>query len=592
MTREVELMSRLNHKNVVRYYGSWTEVTSEAGTSTATSSTDEDYESDGIVQITSKNTSGELSDGSSSGGIVFQNPSNYEITENDKSDDSNVLMQKEKGSGDSAKGYTLCIQMELCEDKTLRTEIDSGLYKDKERLWRYFRSIIEGLTHIHQQGIIHRDLKPVNIFLDSRDQIKIGDFGLAISTQQGPANQSIQPQLTFGDLKTDEVGTPPYKPPESADAKLLSVKWDIYSAGIIFFEMISPPLNTGSEFIRNLKDLRTDKTSIPMQEKRLLKCLLDHDLNKRPTAEELLESELMEPSELDAVESKEIIRNVQQEQQQTCHQSVLWHQPIFENVKSKIVKILSKRGAIEVEMRNLRQPYRSPEGVPFLQRYSIGQTIHYQSFFNLFPNELVFTFEITASKLGAQSTDAEAIKIINEIINEFKTIKSKNVCFRINQTSMLRALFIFHQVPTDKYKRLQNIVSKYFAEKTSMLNTRNAINALVPGSDQLADTLLMSDIPMSTELWMKSPIFENLKEGSGECTKVTNAVLRDLKKFIELCQFMGVTIPINLCVGLSTNFDCRRPGCIIWQLMTQMRPGSLTSLASGGRSFNSIENTK
>lgn len=46
-------------------------------------------------------------------------------------------------------------------------------------MWRLFREIVEGLSHIHQQGMIHRDLKPVNIFLDSNDHVKIGDFGLA-----------------------------------------------------------------------------------------------------------------------------------------------------------------------------------------------------------------------------------------------------------------------------------------------------------------------------------------------------------------------------------------------------------------------------
>ena len=63
-----------------------------------------------------------------------------------------------------------------------RTAIDDNLYQNTERLWRFFREIAEGLSHIHQQGIIHRDLKPVNIFLDSHDQIKIGDFGLATTS--------------------------------------------------------------------------------------------------------------------------------------------------------------------------------------------------------------------------------------------------------------------------------------------------------------------------------------------------------------------------------------------------------------------------
>ena len=60
-----------------------------------------------------------------------------------------------------------------------RTAIDNGLCEDEERIWRLLREMVEGLTHIHQQGMIHRDLKPVNVFLDSNDHVKIGDFGLA-----------------------------------------------------------------------------------------------------------------------------------------------------------------------------------------------------------------------------------------------------------------------------------------------------------------------------------------------------------------------------------------------------------------------------
>lgn len=51
---------------------------------------------------------------------------------------------------------------------------------DKEATWRIFRQIVEGLAHIHSRGIIHRDLTPNNIFFDSRNDIKIGDFGLGM----------------------------------------------------------------------------------------------------------------------------------------------------------------------------------------------------------------------------------------------------------------------------------------------------------------------------------------------------------------------------------------------------------------------------
>lgn len=92
------------------------------------------------------------------------------------------------------------IQMEFGEKSTLRTAIDVGLYKDTDRMWRLIREIFEGLAHIHQQGMIHRDLKPVNIFIDSNDHVKIGDFGLAttnISSNLVPASTNAVPESSL-----------------------------------------------------------------------------------------------------------------------------------------------------------------------------------------------------------------------------------------------------------------------------------------------------------------------------------------------------------------------------------------------------------
>lgn len=83
--------------------------------------------------------------------------------------------------GRSQRTRVLYIQMEYCEKKTLRDIIDDGV--DEEDAWKLFRQILEGLVHIHSQGMIHRDLKPSNIFLDSNNDVKIGDFGLATTNQ-------------------------------------------------------------------------------------------------------------------------------------------------------------------------------------------------------------------------------------------------------------------------------------------------------------------------------------------------------------------------------------------------------------------------
>lgn len=99
-----------------------------------------------------------------------------------------------------------------------RTAIDAGLYSDNDRLWQLFREIAEGLSHIHQQGIIHRDLKPVNIFLDSRGQAKIGDFGLAttsfLALQSQEQTHHVDSAADLGSSLTGKVGTTLYVAPE------------------------------------------------------------------------------------------------------------------------------------------------------------------------------------------------------------------------------------------------------------------------------------------------------------------------------------------------------------------------------------------
>lgn len=165
---------------------------------------------------------------------------------------------------------TMYIQMEFCEKSTLRTAIDDNLYSNTERLWRLFREIIEGLAHIHSQGMIHRDLKPVNIFLDSRDQVKIGDFGLAttsfLALQQNLEVHSSQNRTEIGSSHTGQVGTALYVAPElmgkAANSKY-NQKVDLYSLGIIFFEMCHRTFSTGMERVETLAALRSPKVAIP-----------------------------------------------------------------------------------------------------------------------------------------------------------------------------------------------------------------------------------------------------------------------------------------------------------------------------------------
>ena len=102
----------------------------------------------------------------------------------------------------------------------------------------YAIDIATGMTVAHQSGIIHRDLKPANVLIDDDGLLKIVDFGVAAAQQQGDT------QLT----KTGYViGSPKYMAPEQILGKKVDERADVYSLGVILYEMLTgePPYHRG-----------------------------------------------------------------------------------------------------------------------------------------------------------------------------------------------------------------------------------------------------------------------------------------------------------------------------------------------------------
>jgi serine/threonine-protein kinase len=133
-------------------------------------------------------------------------------------------------------GYA--ISMEYFPSHTLATEIANEKPMNPKKAVRYALDICVGMHVAHQQGIIHRDLKPANILIDDTGLLKIVDFGVAAAAKSGDT------QLT----KTGYViGSPKYMAPEQILGKKVDERADIYSLGVILYEMLAgtPPYSRG-----------------------------------------------------------------------------------------------------------------------------------------------------------------------------------------------------------------------------------------------------------------------------------------------------------------------------------------------------------
>jgi eukaryotic-like serine/threonine-protein kinase len=120
--------------------------------------------------------------------------------------------------------------MEWLDGRLLRHVMREQGKLPQERAIRIAISICDVLDYIHRNGVVHRDLKPENIMIDSEDRVKLIDFGIA-----GLAGAR---RLTFGKL-SQVMGTPDYISPEQVKGKRGDGRTDLYSLGIMLYEMLT-----------------------------------------------------------------------------------------------------------------------------------------------------------------------------------------------------------------------------------------------------------------------------------------------------------------------------------------------------------------
>lgn len=226
--------------------------------------------------------------------------------------------QKSNSSGSKPKSKTspkmyLYIQMQLCKRETLKDWLSEHTDKRNcEEVLDFFDQIVTAVEYVHKKGVLHRDLKPSNIFFSMEDVIKVGDFGLATAMtnfiEAGEESLIEGEESLLGSASgtqykrhTGGVGTELYMSPELLDCKAYNQKVDIFSLGMILFELLYP-FKTESERRMTLYKVKQQKYPKDFNQFipdffdktiDLLNRLLSSDPDERPSASEILDSDLM-----------------------------------------------------------------------------------------------------------------------------------------------------------------------------------------------------------------------------------------------------------------------------------------------------------
>ena len=175
----------------------------------------------------------------------------------------------------------ICLILELCENGDLNDKIKEKKQKNEtfaeKEILHYFYEILQGLYYLHKNRVLHRDLKTLNIFLTKDNHIKIGDFGVSKKL----INNNIY-AYTF-------VGTPYYLSPEICQNKAYDEKSDVWSLGVIIYELITlnKPFDSQSQmglFMKILKGkpapiINTIKHSYSQK---LINMVIENLLDKDP----------------------------------------------------------------------------------------------------------------------------------------------------------------------------------------------------------------------------------------------------------------------------------------------------------------------
>ncbi|KAI5461476.1 anticodon binding domain of tRNAs-domain-containing protein [Mariannaea sp. PMI_226] len=671
--KEVRLLSQLSHPAVVRYYNTWTEELPDL-TDTEEESTDyfteDTRETESVgVDIQFATSTGGLDFMSSNAHVEFDYDDSDEEdyddddeTEEDESSDVDDIAVARVISPDKERNGSLqrrlrqlqkqtrtilYISMEYCEKRTLRDLIARGLHKNTTEIWRLFRQILEGLVHIHALNIVHRDLKPENIFIssgpDGIDNVKIGDFGLATSGQFS-VDRAAGNTLETDDM-TRSIGTAYYSAPEvrSAVNGMYSTKVDMYSLGIIFFEMCYIPM-MGMQKADVLGQLRRPKPVLPSDFKpaekvqtEVVLSLVNHNPKERPSSAELLKSGIL-PVQMESETIRRTLAGLADPSSPYYRKmlSTLFARPMDSTknyawdmfsispnstellnqgiVKKVLVSIFRHHGALECPRNSIypRSAHYGEDVVQLLDQNGAVLQLPYDltlgnarmmskqnngpvvektySFGNIFrdkqdtgqPRMLAeVDFDIvTTDTLDLALKEAEVLKVLDEIVHTFPSLSSSAMCFHVGHSDLLQLIFEHCGIEPACRRAAADVLSNLNIQNHTWQKIRTQLRSSAVGvSATSVDELQKFDFRDTPNKTFSK--LKTLFEGSDMFQRASSTIAH-LKEVVEYTKRLqvGTKLYINPLNSLKENFYT---GGILFSCLYDKKVKDAFVVAAGGR---------